>query len=55
MRDKQYLLTYQDNKNLYDTFAWFDTEEELNEFIKENKIHVIDAIRILDARTLLTY
>ena len=36
-------------------FSWFDTEEELNEFIEHNKvfdIKVIDAIEITGARNL---
>lgn len=36
-------------------FAWFDTEEEMDEFIEESKlfeIKVIDAVHIINAENL---
>jgi hypothetical protein len=50
--DKEYLLTYQDSKHSYATFAWFETEDELWEFVEENKVHVISALHIKDAEEI---
>jgi len=53
MDDKQFLLTfinYEDDDHT--DFAWFDTEEEMNEFIKEYDIGIIDGIQIISAITL---
>ena len=49
MDDKQYLLTYQSKGKGYGTFAWFFTEEELQEFINTDKdiLTVIDAVKII--------
>lgn len=44
--NKEYLLTYQDSKHAYGTFAWFDTEKELQEFVNNNDINVIEAFKI---------
>lgn len=51
--DKIFLLTYQTSKCKFGTFSWFDTEEEMDEFIEENNIHVIDAIEIIQVKNLL--
>jgi hypothetical protein len=51
--DKQYLLTYQDKDKCFGTFAWFDTEDEMFEFINENNINVIEALKINDAEELI--
>lgn len=46
--DKAYLLTYL-NKEGHTDFAWFDTVNELHEFIREENIsRVLDAVRIND-------
>jgi UDP-N-acetylglucosamine:LPS N-acetylglucosamine transferase len=51
--DKQYLLTYQVPNKGWGTFSWFDTEEEMEEFIKETEgINVIEAFYIKDAEAL---
>ena len=52
MTEKPYLLTYQDEKRGYGTFAWFDTEEEMDEFIDNNNINVIEAYYITAAQEL---
>jgi hypothetical protein len=46
--NKKYLLTYQDSKHPYGTFAWFNTEDELWEYVEKNGVHVIEAIQIKD-------
>jgi hypothetical protein len=50
--DKKYLLTYQDGKHPYGTFAWFFTEDELWDFVEKNKVHVIQAIYIKDSEEI---
>ena len=45
--DKDYLLTYQSAKSHEFQYEWFETEEELREFVIVNKIEVIDAIKII--------
>ncbi|WP_179281003.1 hypothetical protein [Paenibacillus sp. XY044] len=52
MRDKTYLLTYQNNKNSL-TFAWFDTESEMSEFVENEDINVIEALYVKEAEVLL--
>lgn len=47
MEDKQFLLTYQCKNKGYGTFAWFKTEEELQKFVDENSVHVIEAIKVI--------
>lgn len=50
--DKDYLLTYANANGA--TFEWFESEEELREFIEINKItHIFEAIRIKDAETII--
>ena len=50
--DKEYLIMYQTNKET--TYAWFETEDDILEFVNNNKnIHVIDAIRILNCEQVL--
>jgi hypothetical protein len=49
--DKTYLLTYSSDKE-GTTFAWFDTEIELREFVEDHKVKVIDAICIRDYEVL---
>lgn len=49
--DKTYLLTYSSEKE-GTTFAWFDTEIELREFVEEYAVKVIDAIYIRDYEVL---
>ena len=51
--DKRFLLTYQTSECKHGTFSWFDTEEEMDEFINESNIHVVDAIEIIQLRNLL--
>lgn len=51
---KQYLLTYQLPNTGWGTFSWFDTEEEMQEFIDNTKgINVIEAFHIKDAEELM--
>ena len=33
--DKEFLLTYRTEKNPRGTFEWFDSKEELQEFVKD--------------------
>jgi len=44
--NKNYLLTYQSPGKGYGTFAWFDTEDELLEFVDSNNVNVIEAFKI---------
>lgn len=45
--DRKYLLTYQDSKHGYGTYAWFELEDALFDFVdSKNDINVIEAIRI---------
>lgn len=51
---KNFLLTYTKTNHSF-SFAWFDTEDELNDFIEENKddiLEIMDAIEIYNAREL---
>jgi hypothetical protein len=43
--EKEYLLMYQDGKGT--TFAWFNTEDDMINFVDENRVHVIEGIRIV--------
>ncbi|MFF2532461.1 hypothetical protein ACFVS2_26700 [Brevibacillus sp. NPDC058079] len=52
MKDRNYLLTYQDEKRGYGTFAWFETEDEMTEYIENNRVHVIEALKIKDAEII---
>lgn len=36
---------YQDGKGT--TFAWFNTEDDMINFVDENRVHVIEGIRIV--------
>lgn len=55
--DKNYLLTYQRIKKscgcIETTFAWFDTEDEMEEFVEHNEIQIIDMIKINDVENLM--
>jgi hypothetical protein len=42
--DKECLLTYQDEKGTH--FSWFESEEEMDCFIDENKINIIEGLHI---------
>ena len=53
MEENNFLLTYRDSEHIYGTFIWFNTEEELNKFIEENDIDVIEAIQILSSKNLI--
>lgn len=44
--DKQYLLLYRDSNNKEGTFAWFDTEEEMKDFVDNYDMEVIEGLRI---------
>jgi hypothetical protein len=51
--DKPYLLTFQDSKRGYGTFAWFETEEKMNKFIEsKSDINVLEAYKINDAEEI---
>lgn len=54
--DQNYLLTYQHIKNICGctetTFAWFNTEEEMNEFIETHDIKIMEKIKIINAEDL---
>jgi hypothetical protein len=50
MAEKPYLLTYK--KNDRTDFGWFESEEEMDEFLDENDIEVIDKVYILQAVNL---
>ncbi|WP_161627013.1 hypothetical protein [Paenibacillus polymyxa] len=52
MRDKKFLLTFQNSENA-STFAWFETEAEMNDFIESENINVIEALFVEKAQTLL--
>ncbi|MGG1664464.1 hypothetical protein [Brevibacillus sp. NRS-1366] len=43
--NKTILLTYHDEKHPHGTFAWFETEEELDEFLEINEVNNIEAIK----------
>lgn len=49
--DKKYLLTYQNEKSV--CFEWFDTEEEMNVFINERDINVLEALFMKDAENIV--
>lgn len=48
--DNPYLLTYEHESG--NMFAWFYTEDEMDEFITQNKIHVIEAFHIIAAESI---
>jgi hypothetical protein len=51
MREKSYLLTYK--KGDKTDFDWFDTEEEMDDFIETNEgIEILDALYIADATNI---
>lgn len=53
--DNNYLLTYWDmNKNGLPTFAWFETEEKMDEFIEEkgSTIHIINELHLIEFEDL---
>jgi len=54
--DKNYLLTYQHTKKkcgcIETTIAWFDTEDELDDFIRNNDIQVIESFKIKDVEIM---
>lgn len=45
MGDKEYLLMYQGKNGV--TYTWFDTEDEMINFVDENRVHVIEGIRVV--------
>jgi hypothetical protein len=49
---KPFLLTYENPREHGDTFSWFDTEEEMNEFVVDLDVKVIESICIKDAAIL---
>ena len=50
MNNKPYLLTYQTPTRGWGTFSWFDTEDEMQEFINKTEgINVLEAFYIKDA------
>lgn len=45
-----FLLTYIENDSL--TYSWFDTEEEMNDFVEENRqIKIEEAVELVVVRT----
>lgn len=50
MDSPNYLLTYTDCGE--DGFAWFESEEEMTEFIVEQRVSVIEAWHIKDAEKI---
>ncbi|MFB6499738.1 hypothetical protein [Bacillus haynesii] len=51
MADKQYLLTY--IKAGTTNFDWFDTEEEMRDFYRENEdIKVLDSVRVWNVQEI---
>ena len=55
MEDKRFMLTYSDDGS--EVYAWFDTENELIEFVKQakkswKKFKVEDAIEIIQCRNI---
>lgn len=44
--ERQYLLMYKDTNNKGGTYAWFDTEDEMKDFIEEYNVEVIEGLRI---------
>ena len=50
MSEKDYLLTYE--KDGKTDFIWFESEDEMNDFINENDIKVLDKIYIVQAVNL---
>lgn len=49
---KPFLLTYENSRDHGNAFSWFDTEEEMNEFINDLGVVIIEAIHIKDAEVL---
>lgn len=43
---RNYLLTYDTKENKYGSFGWFESEEELRQFVEDNDIEVIDAVHV---------
>lgn len=50
---KEFLLTYENPRDHGDTFSWFDSEQDMRDFIKILDVKVIDAIRINDAEEII--
>jgi len=49
---KNFLLTWHDT-NGYEHFGWFESEEELRDFVASNDIQVVDAIEIYNNRDII--
>lgn len=52
--DNNFLLTYNDTKGgiTFQTFQWFETEQELRDYVKEWQIEVVEATEIMSSREL---
>jgi hypothetical protein len=52
--DNNFLLTYEDTRKdvVFQTFQWFETEEELRDYVKEWNTKVIEAVEIKDCKQL---
>lgn len=53
--DQSYLLTYMfiENDRSYSTFAWFESEEEMVDFINSHsKVKIIEAMKIHSAEEI---
>jgi hypothetical protein len=49
MVNREYLITFRKKNGLYD-YEWFDTEEEMRDYIKRKrgKIEITDTIRVVE-------
>lgn len=48
--NNKYLLTYQDDIRNFGTFAWFDYESQMDDYINQNEnIHVLERLHIIQA------
>lgn len=52
MKVNDYLLTF--SYDGYQCFSWFETEEEMNEYVRErgDKIEVLEKIHIIESRAV---
>ena len=53
--EQNFLLTFSWNSGFRYNYAWFEFEDDLKQFIKENDITVYEAIEILNSREIELY
>lgn len=48
---KNFLLTWEDNKGL-EHYGWYESEDEMKDFVESNDIKVFDALEIYNSREI---